>query len=544
MEWTLDGERLRPVQSRPVTTTLRDAANADAAETILDNSNIVESYPGTVSTLTYSFAVHVYARVYRTFFGIVGVPPARVRAAAPVLDNMLSRVDGRVYYNLVNWYRALALIPGFGSNRRSMETMMGVSEPLPEAWAERIAREAGGGGGTLGKARVLARFGWRALRLPADAKSFKARLSDTLAVDAARVSAMSLSELATEYRRVEEAMLDRWDAPLVNDFLCMAAFGGSRRLLERWCGPEGLTFHNDVMIGQGDIVSAEPAQRIRAMARLAATVPGVPEALAAGDAEALDRVPGLRHQFDAYLARFGDRCVQELKLESVTLSDDPAPLLAAVARPPSPDAARGEDPEARLARMLAGRPVRLVLARTLVRYAKARVRDRENLRFERTRVFAHARRVFLAMGRQMHALGALDDPRDVLDLTVGELLGVVEGSAADADPRALAAFRKAARAGQDERPDPPERIVVRGPVCLAAPAAAGTAARAVATDAGEARSGTGCGAGVVAAAARVIRDPRTQTLEPGEVLVARHTDRAGSRCSPTPPPSWSSAGRC
>ena len=38
------------------------------------------------------------------------------------------------------------------------------------------------------------------------------------------------------------------------------------------------------------------------------------------------------------------------------------------------------------------------------------------------------------------------------------------------------------------------------------------------------RTGTGCSAGEVCARARVIHDPRTQRLEPGDILVARHTD--------------------
>jgi pyruvate,water dikinase len=82
-----------------------------------------------------------------------------------------------------------------------------------------------------------------------------------------------------EYRRIEADLLERWDAPLVNDFLCMLAFGASRRLLQRWCGAAGLELHNSVMIGQGDIVSAEPAQRIARMGRLAAARPDVIAAL-------------------------------------------------------------------------------------------------------------------------------------------------------------------------------------------------------------------------------------------------------------------------
>jgi pyruvate,water dikinase len=38
------------------------------------------------------------------------------------------------------------------------------------------------------------------------------------------------------------------------------------------------------------------------------------------------------------------------------------------------------------------------------------------------------------------------------------------------------------------------------------------------------RAATGCSAGTVRARARVVRDPRSETLERGEVLVARHTD--------------------
>ena len=43
-------------------------------------------------------------------------------------------------------------------------------------------------------------------------------------------------------------------------------------------------------------------------------------------------------------------------------------------------------------------------------------------------------------------------------------------------------------------------------------------------DSSTTQTGTGCAAGRVTATARVIRDPRKETLAPGEILVARHTD--------------------
>ena len=47
---------------------------------------------------------------------------------------MLGLVRGRLYYNLLNWYRVLALLPGFTLNRAFMEQMMGVKRGLPDAW--------------------------------------------------------------------------------------------------------------------------------------------------------------------------------------------------------------------------------------------------------------------------------------------------------------------------------------------------------------------------------------------------------------------------
>ncbi|AOO83400.1 PEP/pyruvate-binding domain-containing protein [Bosea vaviloviae] len=530
IEWSFEGDRLFLLQARPITTQLRDPAWPDPTVTIFDNSNIVESYPGLVSPLTYSFAQYAYARVYRRFVALLGVAPVRIAESAPIFDNMLGRVDGRVYYNLVNWYRALALLPGFSLNRAHMETMMGVSEPLPAAISASI-----GPGPVRGFARAVeyARMGraglglvFEALRLTRTIRGFYIRLNGALRVKPDAIAAMPLSALATEYRTIEAGLLDRWDAPLVNDFLCMIAFGASRKLLERWCGPDGVEIHNAVMIGQGDIVSAEPARRIATMGALAAGKPQLIEALQRGDLTAGKADAALGREIDAYLAKFSDRCTEELKLESITLDQDPAPLLAAIAAAAlTPRAAHGRsaDGTAALDRILGDRPIRRRIARLMLGWARDRVRDRENLRFERTRIFGHARRVLVAMGRQLAALDAIDAPRDVFLLTVPELLGAIEGFGTTADLKGLVTIRKAEMARATERPDPPERVTVTGAAGLGSEGV--TVLEPTLTDASETvRKGTGCSAGTVRARARLIRDPRREALVQGEILVARHTD--------------------
>lgn len=524
IEWAIDAQGLHILQARPITTALRPAPLEDQTLTIFDNSNIVESYPGIVSPLTYSFALHVYSQVYRAFVRLLGVSRRTVARNPTVFDNLLGRVEGRAYYNLINWYRALALLPRFSLNRDYMETMMGVSEPMPCEVTDALAPPPTNGWRKLVEYTKLAKVAggliWQAIRLPRTRRDFFRRLNDILQAGL-NVDTSNATELAAEYRRIESTLLDRWDAPLINDFLCMIAFGGSRNLLQKWLGEDGLTLHNDLMIGQGDIVSAEPAQRIARMGELVRQA-GLAEPLKANThLSVLSGRPQIETEVDAYLEKFGDRCTEELKLESVPLRDDPTSLLLAIAasaeRPPS---RRQEGAEPDWQELFPANPLKRHLARWILGWTKARVRDRENLRFERTRIFGYARRVFLGIGREFHARDLLSSPKDVFFLTTHEVLGAIEGYSLSPDLKGIVALRKHEDEASSRRPDPPERIEIRGPAI--APIWSENVETEV--DTARVKHGTGCSAGQIKARARVIRDPRTQALNPGDILVARHTD--------------------
>jgi len=527
LEWAFEGDRLFLLQARPITTTLRSAPIADTTVTIFDNSNIVESYPGLVSPLTFSFAQYAYARVYRAFVQLLGVDESVIRAQGPLFENMLSRIDGRVYYNLINWYRALALLPGFTLNRGYMEAMMGVDEPLPEDMVRSLTPVRPQGTALLREigrvAKVAVWLGIAAVRLPRTVRAFYARVETALRTDTAQIEKLPLSALVAEYRRIEAELLDRWDAPLVNDFLCMIAFGASRKLMQRWDGAVGVEKHNAIMIGQGDIISAEPAQRIARMGKLASRNPQLVAELAAADTASLCAHPELAREIDEYVTKFGDRCAEELKLESVTLAEDPKPLFAAIAAAAKRETALPHDHSEADVLLVHGNPIKNIIATKVVSMAKARVRDRENLRFERTRIFGRARRLFLAMGRQLHSKGALDDPRDIFLLTIDEVLGAIEGFGTTMDLKGLASLRRCEMAEDARLPDPPERICVDGAAIFRS-SAGSFESTGIANSDGRTRTGIGCSAGVVRARARVVRDPRTDVLQPGEVLVARHTD--------------------
>ena len=532
VEWAIADGVLWLLQSRPITT-LADASSTPMSTgriRLWDNSNIVESYSGVTTPLTYSFARRAYEAVYREFCRLLRVPPRRIEGEAETFAQMIGLIRGRVYYNLGNWYRVLALLPGYRLNAQLMEGMMGVKEPIPADLQPEPP--------TVGRVRdgldlVRSVFGLIAAhrRLPRMKADFLARVDRALGAAHAG-DGLGLDELAAVYRQLERDLLTRWDAPLVNDFFAMVAFGLAQRAAESWIGPGAL---GPLLAGDGDVVSAEPARRVRQLARSVHRSPDLVAILRDADAESvfdhLAAYPGVQAQVADYLDRFGDRCLDELKLESATLSDDPTPLFRSVAAT-AERMARGDDrdPDAgrairaggerRAAEALQGHPVRRFVFGRLLRWARARVRDRENLRFERTRVFGRARRLVLAMGGRLAEAGRLEDARDVFWLEIDELLGAAEGTGTASDLAGLAAVRAADFAAYRDGAPPPDRFTTRGAVELAAFRATDAAAAAT----GESRVGLGCCAGLVEGTVRVVRDPRGVTLAPGTVLVAERTD--------------------
>ena len=532
IEWAFVGEKLYLLQSRPITSALRAEPISDNNKIVFDNSNIIESYPGFVSPLTFSFAQYSYARVYRQFVSLLGVNQDTIRQNSAIFDNMLSRVDSRVYYNLLNWYRALALLPGFSINRDHMETMMGVDDPLPAEISMRIGAPPATGARKWIEYWNVGRVGMRLIKetivMRWTRESFMKRLNIALSRPESELAGLSLSQLAAEYRGIEAQVLDQWDAPLINDFLCMFAFGGSRKLMEKWAGEDGVAAHNDILIGQGNIISAEPARRIRKMGTLVADHPNLKKALATGDGSRLCEYPDVKMQVDAYLDKFKDRCTEELKLESVTLDRDPAPLYMAISAAADFDPVNNEAPSDSentsdiLSQAFKGNRVRGLLIRPLLIWAKRRVRDRENLRFERTRVFGRARRILRAIGSQFHAKGVINDSEDVFFLTVQEILGAIEGFNLSADLQPLIDLRKSECARDELIPDRGARFIIDGAMVTGLGKAVHH--QPAQTSLADSQSGIGCSAGSVTARVKIIRDPKTERLEKGDILVAKHTD--------------------
>jgi len=539
IEWAYESGQVFLLQSRPITS-LAHLADPDGALNLWDNSNIAESYSGVTTPLTFSFARSIYDGVYREFCRIMHVPEGVIASNDRVFTRMLGFIRGQVYYNLLSWYRVLAMLPGFRVNRRFMEQMMGVREPLPDEIVAQLGADTFGDRfrDAARLARTLGGLVWNHFILDRKIREFHVRLKQALAPPHPELDEMRADELAAYYLELERQLLTRWDAPLVNDFFAMIFHGLLRTLAERWCGSRDGRLAADLVRGQNVMISTEPAQRVRRMAALAAGDEGFRTLLCEGALPdilaSLQSRPDFQAEYSSYLEKFGDRCLEELKLESPTLHDDPVILFRSVGQLAHGFAQTGQtaptlaEPSGssgtasvQARRALGWNPLRRMIFSWVAQNARKRVTQRENLRFERTLLFGRVRRIFLQIGQRLEAVNILDNARDVFYLEVEEILGFIQGTATTADLKSLVSVRKAEFKNYRVGNAPDDRFETRGIVYQ------GNSfrhSRPTEERADEERRGTGCCPGLVRGPVCVIRDPRNANLKQGNILVAERTD--------------------
>ncbi|GGS29928.1 hypothetical protein GCM10010269_80670 [Streptomyces humidus] len=536
IEWAIADGDLWLLQSRPVTTLGPRPGPVPEPEgelRIWDNSNIVESFSGVVSPLTYSFAADTYAKVYESYARALGVRGDRLREVQEWTPHLLGYVHGRVYYNLYHWYRMVRLAPLYPLNRRVLEKSLGVAESVSDETADALHPFTPRPGlrGRISRLARTAVFTRRFLAIGRSVETFHRDFYRAYEVfNNVDYDALPGDETYRRFRRLQRELIEKWGPMQALDATILLSVGLLALLTRRWLpdAPEWFTWA--AAAPGGDVESAEPAW---ALAALAARVRADDEARHllehTPDADAYEALAEAGHTgivaaVDAYVAAYGYRSPDELKLEVPDLYENPAGLFALLrdALPETAGGGAGEhrgEADAYLDEHLRG-PRRWVYER--VRHkARAALADRERLRFCRTRAFGAAKRMLRALGRDLARTGALTSWDDVFMLRLEEVRGAYEGMIAHTELKDLAALRRA-RLAADAALHAPARFTTRG-----APYWSGNLERAGWGSGPAARSGarelrgTPCCPGVVEGRAVVTDAPRDIG---GGILLTYRTD--------------------
>ena len=378
VEYAVQGGKVWLLQARPITT-------LSGGETIvLDNSNIVESYPDLTLPLSQSFVKEIYYRIFKSLLLEVTHKSPIVEDLDGEIRDMVDMANGRVYYRISSWYGVLRLMPFSHFFIRVWQQMLGVENKTVTATERRVPW------------RVKATLGWELARcvlqtpkrmdaLGAFYDAYAAELDGRLKAILADETHEQMPRLLAVYHDMLDDILARWHVTLIND---MYAF-----LFTYLAGKRSKAALADIR----NLESMKPVQRILALVDIARAHGMDSKAYRAAKADFIDE--------------YGDRCLGELKLETHTYRTHPALV---------DDFVRARlDAPTRL--NTAGAQQKTGRDSFLVRRAKLGIYNRERSRMNRTRIFGTIRFIFRAIGEELCREGRIDDPEDVFYISVPEL---------------------------------------------------------------------------------------------------------------------------
>lgn len=547
IEWALKDGTLYLLQTRPVTS-LPANTSVKAHPLVWDNSNIQESYCGVTTPLTFSFAQRAYTTVYTQTLRVLGVKEEVIEAHRDMLENMLAFVRGRIYYNINNWYRGLLFLPSFSTNKEDLERMMGLQDPVDMiqdqtlTFIEKLKRLP-----QLLRALTRMLSGFR--RMPRMVAEFRQHFEHTYNdFDRSTLHTLSPGELIRLARHLDKVLLDNWTTPIINDFYVMMSNGKLHRyLVKAGIGDPGI-IQNNLLSGEAEIESTEPTKMLLGMCDYLRERPSLRRLVVNEDNQ--DLMKRIRHadpHFHAlcedYIERYGDRVMGELKLESITLRQDPGFMFSVLRNFLSRDdltlealnnresALRHETQSAILPKVekALGRRQRRRFEKVLEQCRSA-IKHRENMRLARTRTFALYRDIFLEIGNQLAFYGKLEAPRDIFWLTVDELYAWNDGRAVQTEWKSLVAARQA-EYQQYHDEEPPHHFITHDVPYLHNEFRY-PHEQTIDEEASSLR-GIGCYPGVVEGKIRLIFSPDDELNLNGQILCTVRTDPGWAPLFPT-----------
>jgi len=445
IEWCVHNNTFYILQSRPITTLSH--INKSFPKTILDNSNIIESYPGVTSPLTFSFASMCYNTVYRQFYSTMGVSQERINELSSSFRTLLCYIDGRIYYNINSWHKTLQLLPGYKLNSELMDTMMGVKNPtkidttpsltFSDKFFVEIPRLLQGVYNILGSFSALDKT----------MESFIETFNQVTQpyMDEKFESYPNARLIDIYEKEIDPKVLNNWKAPIINDLYVMIYFGLLTKLMKKLDIENNDSIQNDLLCGEGEVESTKPtieiikiSNWIRNDKSLMNEFHSKSEAQLQKDLlESNDsRYSIIQQKLKHYISEYGFRCMGELKLEESSLKEDPTFLFTMLKNYLKKDPIHLKEMEEKEKNIRASAesivysaisPALKPVFTYVLNNARKAIKNREKLRFMRTKIFGIMRSMINAIGRNFSNDGLIDQPKDIFFLHFDEITQLIEG---------------------------------------------------------------------------------------------------------------------
>ncbi|MCR5804510.1 MAG: phosphoenolpyruvate synthase [Clostridia bacterium] len=395
IEFAIKDDEVFILQARPITTLKTDDP------LILDNSNIVESYPGISLPLTTTFVDLVYSGVFRGVCSRVLKNEKELSKHEDVFLNMTGHVNGRVYYKISNWYTVLKFLPFSKKIIPVWQEMLGVrnknynNDDVKVNFFVRSMTYFNSVYELLSVPKNMKRLNERFIVINDD---FYSRYSEDL----------SPKELVSMFNDIKVKLFGCWDITLLNDMYSFIFTGLLKSRMKKKYKKSDKEI-NDYISGISDIESMKPVIEITKLA--------------------LQKDELSSEEFEAkkkeYIRKFGDRNLEELKIESRTFRSNPE-LLDERIETYRKDMDRLRETYRSFSKEKPTEEKYDLLTRSFVKRSSLGIYNREISRLNRSRIYGIVRLIVDTLGRRYVEQGIINEEFDIYYLKIDEVLKLAE----------------------------------------------------------------------------------------------------------------------
>lgn len=378
IEFAFDKE-LYILQARKITTL------DDTNIVVLDNSNIVESYPNISLPLTISFVNTIYSNIFKRLVNRV------LKKQNPDLDNILNNmtgsVNGRVYYKISNWYTLIKYLPFSKKILPIWQDMMGVKSKTVTKKNIKISK--------ITKIKICINYLKELIHSQKNMEKLNLEFTKINTYYKKHInSKLSNKEIIKLYKEVEEKVLNNWDITLVNDMYAFIFTG----LLKKKLKNDELT--NKYITGISNIESLKPIKELINLS--------------------YNKDNYTKKEFEIlknnYIELYGDRSLEELKLESKTFRTNPEYLDKKIE-----EYRKDLDKLQTLYENINTKEEVKIHHKFLTKRIESGIKNREISRLNRCRLFGMVREMIILISNNLVSEKLISNKNDIFYLTLDEI---------------------------------------------------------------------------------------------------------------------------
>lgn len=448
IEWCIDKQgRIYITQTRPITT-IRKGINK--LEFLFDNSNIVESFPGVNTPWTLGQIRDVYQIAFKRSCLRLGLSKKLVNRNNYLFLSLIGMYQGRLFLNLSNWYAMMRFVPYTESYIKTWEEMLNVRNAPTQGSAPSVIKEIRDFSLALKVfSKVFYYFfslDWYLTRLDKRMQQLFERFWEGEKND--QSLAFTVTESIHNLEEFKADIFHNSEFTLINDIYAFVFTAFTKKIINRKTKLDGGQVFNELMNGVNGMESIKPLESLNEMAKFVG-----------GHKELLDNLKTLldlpkfnldllphnsqtrefKQLFEQHLEIYGDRGINELKLETLTYREAPERLLRLLisyveneAMELHADSERRQKALQQVLKQIQGIHYKW-LFKFCLKMATRSITYRENFRLHRSRAYGVLRRMTNNLGKKMHALGDLERARDIYYLEKADLYNHYSGLTFDQD---------------------------------------------------------------------------------------------------------------